>query len=413
MLFRRLFHPTLIILLMGVLASCSGGATPEANLPPTAVATSTTQPSATATTSPTVTPVPTSTLVPTETPVPPTETPIPPTETPIPPTETPVPPTETPIPPTETPIPPTAVPAPPASASGRMLPRSGLNARPWIVMIDNHPGAYPQSGLDKAAVVIEGLAEFGITRFMATFADGITPNATEIGPIRSTRLYFAQLAMGFHPVYGHAGGSPDGEELVRTTRELVNFDADGQTAYSYRDRQRQAPHNLYTSSKLLRTFADDKGVAAFSDDSVGYLYSNTSLEGAAASRIDYYFGDRSSAAAWVWSAPDGIYYRGQRGKPHIDRITGAQVTVSNVVVMEVSGGKRAGDDKGRIDQDVIGSGRARFFRNGSVLPVTWVKEGAASPLRFYDASNAEVRFAPGAIWIAAIPSLERMTINGA
>jgi hypothetical protein len=279
-------------------------------------------------------------------------------------------------------------------------------------MIDNHPGAYPQSGLDKAAVVIEGLAEFGITRFMATYADGISPEVAEIGPVRSTRLYFAQLAMGFHPIYGHAGGSPDGEQLVRTTNELVNFDADGQQAYSYRDQRRKAPHNLYTSSQLLRAFAQDKGVAAFEDQSVGFLYDATVPDGAAANRLDYYFGDRSSAAAWVWIAEDGVYYRAQRGKPHIDRITGAQVTARNLVVMQVSGGKRAGDDKGRIDQDVIGSGPAQVFRDGRVIQATWVKEGAATPLRFYDAADTEIRFAPGAIWIAAIPSLDRLSVAG-
>jgi hypothetical protein len=280
-------------------------------------------------------------------------------------------------------------------------------------MIDNHPGAYPQSGLDKAAVVFEGLAEFGITRFIATYADGITPDVPEIGPVRSTRLYFAHLAMGFHPVYGHAGGSPDGEELVRTTDQLINFDADRQTAYSYRDRNRQAPHNLYTSSQLLRTFAQDQGVAAFADDSVGYLYNATAPEGSAAHHIGYYFGDRSSAAAWIWSAADGLYYRTQRGTPHIDRISGAQVSTSNLVVMEVSGGKRAGDDKGRIDQNVIGTGRAEVFRDGRVIKATWIKEAAAAPLRFHDEAGAEIRFAPGAIWIAAVPSLDRVSSDGA
>ena len=279
-------------------------------------------------------------------------------------------------------------------------------------MIDNHPGAYPQSGLDKAAVVIEGLAEFGITRFMATYVDGISPNVAEIGPVRSTRLYFAQLAMGFHPIYGHAGGSPDGEALVRSTHELVNFDADAQGGYAYRDRQRQAPHNLYTSSELLRAFAQATGAAAFGDTSVGYLYSDTVPDGAGTNNIEYYFGDRSSAAGWVWSATDGVYYRSQRGQPHVDRITGAQVSASNLVVMEVSGGKRAGDDKGRIDQNVIGSGQARVFRNGRVMAATWVKEAAAAPLRFYDTTGAETRFAPGAIWIAAIPSLDRLAAGG-
>ena len=44
-------------------------------------------------------------------------------------------------------------------------------------MIDNHPDAYPQTGLDHALVVFEALAEFGITRFMAVYAPGIGPDA--------------------------------------------------------------------------------------------------------------------------------------------------------------------------------------------------------------------------------------------
>ena len=57
------------------------------------------------------------------------------------------------------------------------------------------------------------------------YAPGITPDAPQIGPIRSTRLYFAQWAMGFHALYAHAGGSPQGLELVESTDQLINLDA--------------------------------------------------------------------------------------------------------------------------------------------------------------------------------------------
>ena len=381
MLFHRLFRPTIFVLLTGVLASCGGASPPEVSAPAATrvAATATAQPSATATLRPSVTPVPTSTAAPTFTPVPPTAT---------------------------------APPIPSVPEGGaRLFPRGVLTARPWTVMIDNHPDAYPQSGLDRAAVVIEGLAEFGITRFMATYADGITPDAAEIGPVRSTRLYFAQLAMSFHPIYGHAGGSPDGEELVRTTRELVNFDADVQAGYSYRDHQRQAPHNLYTSSELLRAFAQDTGTADFDDQNVGYLYGETAPGGAAAISIDYSLGAPSSAASWLWSPADGVYYRSQGGTAHVDRITSVQVSAANVVAMQVDGGQRPGDDKGRIDQNVVGSGVARVFRDGRIVEATWAKDSAPAPLRFYDAAGAEIRFAPGAIWIVMIPSLDRLSLD--
>jgi len=120
-------------------------------------------------------------------------------------------------------------------------------------MIDNHPDAYPQTGLDHAAVVFEALAEFGVTRFMAVYAPGITPDAPQIGPIRSTRLYFAQWALGFHALYAHAGGSPQGLALVESTDQLINLDALKKASGGYfaRDSARDAPHNLYTSSAEL------------------------------------------------------------------------------------------------------------------------------------------------------------------
>ncbi|NCC36420.1 MAG: DUF3048 domain-containing protein, partial [Chloroflexia bacterium] len=46
------------------------------------------------------------------------------------------------------------------------LVRGSVTARPYAVMLDNHPMAYPQVGLNQAPLVFEALAEFGITRYM-------------------------------------------------------------------------------------------------------------------------------------------------------------------------------------------------------------------------------------------------------
>src|SRR5262249_49781095 len=78
--------------------------------------------------------------------------------------------------PTSAPPPPTAAPAPnPTSdpvTGAPGLARGALQQRPIAVMIDNHPDAYPQTGLDRAAVIFEALAEFGVTRFMAVYVPG-------------------------------------------------------------------------------------------------------------------------------------------------------------------------------------------------------------------------------------------------
>ena len=45
-----------------------------------------------------------------------------------------------------------------------------LNSRPFVVMINNAPEARPQSGLNKADVVMEVVDEGGITRMIGVFS---------------------------------------------------------------------------------------------------------------------------------------------------------------------------------------------------------------------------------------------------
>lgn len=338
-----------------------------------------------------------------------------PSTTPVPPTATSQPrptsiPTAT-IAPTAT-VEPTATPRPDVSlvTGENSFARGTIRQRPWMVMIDNHPNAYPQSGMDKAAMVFEGLAEYGITRFIALYADGVTPDVNEIGPVRSTRLYFAQWAMGFHPVYAHAGGSPDGVQLAETTDQFVNFEALRERNYTWRDQRREAPHNLYTKSALLRAFAADKNVNAFDEPTSGYLFDN--IPPAASpevSRLNYYFLYEKWPAGFNYDPSTARYYRTMYGAPHLDRVTGEQLWTRNVVVMEVSEAARPGDDKQRIDQQVVGSGAARFFIAGRSISGTWRKDSESAPLRFYDSAGVEVTFNVGPIWVAALPTLENLT----
>ncbi len=399
----RIVRHTLLPLLVTTLAACGGA--PAAPDRPVAAVAQTVVP-ATVLPSPTASPtaVPSPTTAPTTVPTPTTE----PTAISTPTAEPTAIPTPTAEPTTiSTPTPQLDVSA--ATGEGSFA-RGNIRKRPWMVMIDNFPDAYPQSGLNKAAVVFEGLAEYGVTRFIGIFQDGVTEDVGEIGPVRSTRLYFAQWAMGFHPVYAYAGGSPDGVKLAETTDQFIKFDALRQPKYTWRDRKRVAPHNLYTNSSMLRAFAEDRQVTVFSDASVGFLFDNvTPASPTAVNGLDYFFLDRSSRAGFTYDPATNGYYRSMRGQPHIDRVTGQRLWTRNVVVMQVTESVRPGDDKRRIDQDVIGSGPARLFNAGRSVDITWRKTDAAAPLRFYDADDNEVVFNTGPVWIAAIPTLNRLT----
>jgi hypothetical protein len=277
-------------------------------------------------------------------------------------------------------------------------------------MIDNHPDAWPQSGLNNASLVFEALAEGGITRFMAVFADGALGNVPEIGPVRSARVYFVQWAMGLNAVFMHAGGSPDALALAGSTDRIVDADALVLPQYARRDNSRAAPHNLYTSSESLRTFAAEQ--RPFDDPQVGYVFNAVGpAQAPQATTITYDFTDPLFRATWRYDQQTNAYYRWANGAPQVERNTNAQLRTRNLVVMEVPNAPRAGDAAGRLDLDVVGSGAARVFLAGQQIDATWRKNDAAAPLQFYDAQGQEIVFNVGSMWVAAVSSLEKLTVQ--
>ncbi|GAH19229.1 unnamed protein product, partial [marine sediment metagenome] len=132
---------------------------------------------------------------------------------------------------------------------------SPFGSRPLSIMVENSEGARPQSGLDKANIVYEVLAEGGITRFLAIFYDR---DAEEVGPIRSARPYFVSKSLEHQAIYVHVGGSEEAynfikEEKIDDINEFVDFQP------FWRSKNRKPPHNLYTSTIKLRKEANKLG----------------------------------------------------------------------------------------------------------------------------------------------------------
>lgn len=358
--------------------------------------------------------------------------PLPPTATATsPPTETPTP-TATPSPtetlastatlsPTET-LPPTASPTPTPQPTGeRALARGQVPQRLIAVMFDNHPRAYPQAGLNQAVMVFEALAEYGITRYMGVYAPGVAPEAAVIGPVRSTRTYFVQWAMGLDAVFVHAGGSPGGLSLAESATEIANMDALHQATqgYFYRNTSREAPHNLYTNGALLQTFVTEAGVGASEGEMAeqGFLFKHDAPpdQRPSSQRFDYFYtfqGGMTESLAWEYDPQTNGYLRFRHGSPHIDEENGQQVWFKNIVVMEVAEALIPGDPEKRLEVQVIGEGRARVFMDGIQREVRWRKPTATAPLRWYDGQNREIELNAGPVWVAAIQTFDNLSVGG-
>ena len=131
--------------------------------------------------------------------------------------------------------------------------------RPLAVIVENHPDARPQSGLGEADIVYETLAEGGITRFLAIFQ---TREVKSIGPVRSARDYFAEIANDFGALFAHVGGS-DEVLLELQNKHYKNLDDINQfyqASFFERIKLRPAPHNVYTSTEKLRDYLDSKNL---------------------------------------------------------------------------------------------------------------------------------------------------------
>jgi hypothetical protein len=126
--------------------------------------------------------------------------------------------------------------------------QSWANRLPLGVIIENHNSVRPQSGLSKADIVYEALAEGGITRFLAIYLQ----EDSTLGPVRSNRPYFLSWLSEYDAAYAHVGGSPDAQARIKeyNIKDLDQFFI-GAPTYE-RVGYRAAPHNVYTNTEKLQ-----------------------------------------------------------------------------------------------------------------------------------------------------------------
>ncbi len=281
---------------------------------------------------------------------------------------------------------------------------------PVAVMIDNHSNARPQSGLQAASVVYEALVEGGITRFMAVFDKD---DVSQIGPVRSARPYFLQWLAEYDAAYAHAGGSPEAlGELGKDRIHDINGIGNAARAFR-RDTSRPAPHNLYTSQQALFGITKANKLQYADAQVTAWAFSpSLAAGGTAAKTVEMFFSGKTKTTqvTYVYDATKKVWLRSQAGKPHQDRLTKAQIGVTNLIVQRVSSNIAIGE-KGRLTMTVTGTGSAKLFQQGLVREVTWTKKDKESRTLFTEADGSPALFLPGNTWVEVLPSDRTLTVQ--
>jgi hypothetical protein len=274
------------------------------------------------------------------------------------------------------------------------------------IMIDNHPDARPQSGLSQARVVYEVPVEGGITRFFAIF--DVDDQVAKVGPVRSSRPYFLDWLSEYgNTSYWHSGGSKEALDLIKQFKIWdVNEFYFG--PYFWRSDDREAPHNLYTSSdKWQKLFA---GTPHEEQDWRGWLFDPNLSDNFTATDVDslqikY---ETNYLVGWMYDKEKQRYVRKQNDKIINDE-AGSTVFADTVIVQVVE--SEVIDDEGRKKVTTIGKGDARVLRNGKMIRGFWQKDSRTNRTRFYDLAGREIPLQPGKIWIQVIPANTQMEVS--
>ncbi|MDE5994718.1 MAG: DUF3048 domain-containing protein [Oscillospiraceae bacterium] len=325
----------------------------------------------------------------------------------------------------------TAEPSYPANINpltGLELSESAAGKRPVAIMVENSPDARPQWGLSTPDIVLEGLVEGGITRMMWIYAD--VTKIPKIGPVRSARHDYVEIAYGMNAVFTHWGGSRPAYSLLKTLANKGYLDVDGKTLgtngnesqkgyYFFKDptHSKATEHCGYTNGSYIAAAMEKRGINTTQTKSNWAPFTvitkgeRTPFSGATAGTCSSITVAFSSGYkhTFKYDSETGLYKNFMNNDPMKDGNTGEQMAVKNVIVMytNVTGYETSIKDDLKLREWDLTSGEALYITNGYGEKITWKKGDMSSPLKFYGQDGKELTVNAGQTWIGVIPNGNR------
>ena len=277
-----------------------------------------------------------------------------------------------------------------------------INTRIIAVQINNHPLARPQAGISFADVVYEMLVEGDATRFLALYQSVVPEN---IGPVRSARDYFVNLAKELDAFYVAHGYSPGALAILNSgsVKHVNGMQYDG--TYFKRSSNRKAPHNSYITGENLLTVAEKLGVDLKQPQKTALSFYDSIEDVKVGNRakmiqMNYYSSNSSSNSTYTYDEDTQTYLKAYGNKPLTDELTNEQIAVSNVLFMEAP--HKTIDSEGRREITLSQSGKAYVFQAGIMREVNWVNKNGL--LLAIENDGSAVQLVPGKTWVHIVPT---------
>ncbi len=295
--------------------------------------------------------------------------------------------------------------------TGKELPPETWLKRPKRVLafkIDNNIKARPQSGLQEADAVHEILVEGGMTRFLAFFYDN---TSKYLGPIRSARPTDPTMVRPYGGTLVVSGATAG---LIPSIRELgVPVLEEQSSPVMFRISSRNAPHNLYADTELVRQRIEDRGFY-FLQPGPGPLYpfglnQNNWNDDADKITIKY-----SEFTTVIWKLDGDKYsrfiidnYSDNKEATAHNFITqdGNYTDILKTETIVVIQGPLYKDKATTLPSVLtVGVGNAYVFNQGKYIEGSWRRGDITEPFVLTDINGNDIQVPPSTQWVHILPN---------
>ena len=302
--------------------------------------------------------------------------------------------------------------------TGKELPPETWLKRPKRVIafkIDNNIKARPQSGLQEADAVHEILVEGGMTRFLAFFYDN---TSKYLGPIRSARPTDPTMVRPYGGTLVVSGATAG---LIPSIRELgVPVLEEQSSPVMFRISSRNAPHNLYADTELVRQRIEDRGFY-FLQPGPGPLYpfglnQNNWNDGADKITIKY-----SEFTTVIWKLDGDKYSRfiidnysdNQEATAHnFISQDGNYTDILKTETIVVIQGPLYKDKATTLPSVLtVGVGNAYVFNQGKYIEGSWRRGDITEPFVLTDINGNDIEVPPSTQWVHILPNEGLVSID--
>ena len=295
--------------------------------------------------------------------------------------------------------------------TGKELPPETWLKRPKRVIsfkIDNNINARPQSGLQEADAVHEILVEGGMTRFLAFFYDN---TSKYLGPIRSARPTDPTMVRPYGGTLVVSGATAG---LIPSIRELgVPVLEEQSSPVMFRISTRNAPHNLYADTELVRQTIDSRGFY-FLQPGPGPLYpfglnQNNWSDGANKITIKY-----SEFTSVIWKLDGDRYSRfiidnySENKEATAHNFISQDGNYSDILKTEtivVIQGPLYKDKATTLPSVLtVGVGNVYVFNQGKYIEGTWRRGDITDSFDLTDINGNDIQVPPSTQWVHILPN---------